>query len=340
VANEYEPNFAASYRANHPQAEMICGDITDPGVLAKLAAYAGKVDLVAGGPPCQGFSTVGKKDEEDPRNRLFFAFLDVVKVIHPLIVLFENVSGFKRMYEGRAYQRLVELLGAEGYTTTHAILDAQDYGVPQSRLRTFVVGISDSRSFLFPEPTHLDGVGLFGCERKLTLEDALSDLPLIQSGESAKSYASAPLNGFQQRMRMGVEDALTEHDGPWHGEKLLRMISHVPKGGSVQDIPVELRPRSYFANTYSRLWWDRPAPTITRNFGTPSSSRCIHPFSDRGLSTREGARLQSFPDAYQFTGTRSEKNLQIGNAVPPLLGEAVGRALIQAFSCQSTAVGA
>jgi DNA (cytosine-5)-methyltransferase 1 len=340
VANEFEPVFSATYRANHPKTEMICGDITHQAILAQLGAFAGSIDLLAGGPPCQGFSTVGKKDEEDPRNRLFFTFLEVVKLVRPRMVLFENVSGFKRMYEGRAYQRLVSLLGAEGYSTSHAILDAQDYGVPQSRLRTFVVGLAGPGKFIFPEPTHMASVSLFGGERYLTLEAALSDLPLVHSGESACAYASDPQNPFQERMRMGASDELTEHDGPWHGEKLLHMISHVPKGGSIQDIPEALRPKSYFANTYSRLWWDRPAPTITRNLGTPSSSRCIHPFSDRGLSTREGARLQSFPDSYRFTGTRSEKNLQIGNAVPPLLGEAMGRALIQVLYDEARAMGA
>jgi DNA (cytosine-5)-methyltransferase 1 len=244
------------------------------------------------------------------------------------------------MYEGRAYQRLLDLLGAEGYATFHGILNAQDHGVPQSRLRTFVVGLTGGGKFSFPETTHTNGVGLFGGEPRLTLEDALSDLPLIHSGESAERYASPPQNSFQARMRRDSGENLTEHDGPWHGEKLLHMISHVPKGGSIMDIPVELRPKSYFANTYSRLLWDQPAPTITRNLGTPSSSRCIHPFTDRGLSTREGARLQSFPDHYRFTGTRSEKNLQIGNAVPPLLGEAMGRALLQALCLAEPAIGA
>ena len=110
------------------------------------------------------------------------------------------------------------------------------------------------------------------------------------------------------------------------------MLAHVPPGGTILDVPEALRPRSYFANTYSRLWWDRPATTITRNFGTPSSSRCIHPQADRGLTTREGARLQSFPDAYRFTGTRIRKNLQIGTAVPPLLARALGQELFRALA--------
>ena len=105
-----------------------------------------------------------------------------------------------------------------------------------------------------------------------------------------------------------------------------------PEADSILDVPAELRPKSCFANTYARLWWERPSTTITRNFGTPSSSRCIHPLFDRGLTTREGARLQSFPDRYEFTGSRIRKNLQIGNAVPPLLAEALGREIFRALA--------
>ena len=109
----------------------------------------------------------------------------------------------------------------------------------------------------------------------------------------------------------------------------MKVIEHIPPGGCINDIPEKHRPKTGFGNTYARLWWDKPATTITRNFGTPSSSRCVHPFLNRGLTTREGARLQSFDDDYEFYGSRSAKNLQIGNAVPPLLGEAIGKSLME-----------
>lgn len=328
VANEFEPIFAESYARNHPNTEVICGDILSPEVQKRLLGYAGKIDLVAGGPPCQGFSTVGKKEEADPRNKLFWAFLGIVERVRPKFVLFENVSGFKRMYEGRAYRALIERLDELGYSTRHGILNALDYGLPQSRNRTFVVGFKDPHSFEFPEPTHSANATLYGQVPWLTMEDALSDLPPIESGESAVEYAGPAGNAYQQRMREG-NPPLIGHEAPHHGERLKHVISLVPPGGSILDVPMELRPRSYFANTYARLWWDRPAPTMTRNFGTPSSSRCIHPHHDRGLSTREGARLQGFPDAYVFSGTRSQQNLQIGNAVPPILAEALGKRLLE-----------
>ncbi|NWJ42005.1 MAG: DNA cytosine methyltransferase [Geothrix sp.] len=338
VANEYEPTFAESYQINHPHADVICGDIMSSEIQQKLFSYAGKIDLVAGGPPCQGFSTVGKKQESDPRNRLFWSFLKVVEVVRPSVVLFENVSGFKRMYEGRAYQALIDDLERLGFTTKHGILNAVDFGVPQSRQRTFVVGFKPPMKFEFPEATHADGASLFGLLPRLTLEDALSDLPDIKSGEACNSYHFAPKNEFQHLMRKGVAE-LTEHESPTHGARLTKVIGLVPPGGSILDIPLELRPKSYFNNTYARLWWDRCAPTMTRNFGTPSSSRCIHPFQNRGLTTREGARLQGFPDAYQFTGTRQKKNLQIGNAVPPLLAMALGRQILDCLEKKDQMAG-
>lgn len=332
AANEYEPVFAATYARNHPETAVVAGDVLDPRIRAELLAAAQGVDLVAGGPPCQGFSTVGKKDEDDPRNKLFYAFLEIVGTLRPRAVLFENVSGFRRMYGGRAFQALYRGLEDLGYADPHfAILNAMDFGVPQSRARTFVVAFREDAAFRFPRPTHGEG-DLFRHRRPLTLGEALGDLPLVASGESSDRYRGPPQNDYQAFLRRGAGATLTEQDGPWHGQRLLAVLSHVPPGGTIQDVPEALRPRSYFANTYSRLWWDRPATTITRNFGTPSSSRCIHPRVDRGLTTREGARLQSFPDAYRFTGTRIRKNLQIGNAVPPLLAKALGEEIFRALA--------
>ena len=333
AANEYESVFAATYALNHPETTVVAGDVLDPAIRAELLAAAQGVDVVAGGPPCQGFSTVGKKNEDDPRNKLFYAFLEIVGHLKPRAVLFENVSGFRRMYGGRAFQALEGGLEDLGYATRQCeLLNAVDYGVPQSRQRTFVVAFRENAAFRFPAPTHGEPDKLFRRAPALTLADALSDLPPVASGESADRYRSEPRNDYQRDMRAGAGAALTEHEGPWHGEGLRAVLAHVPPGGTILDVPEALRPKSYFANTYSRLWWDRPSTTITRNFGTPSSSRCIHPHADRGLTTREGARLQSFPDAYRFVGTRIRKNLQIGNAVPPLLAEAIGREILRALA--------
>ena len=339
AANEYEQVFCESYALNHPETRVICGDILSSVIREDIYHTAKGVDLVAGGPPCQGFSTVGSKNESDPRNRLFNAFLEVVAQLRPKAVLFENVSGFRRMYDSRAFNALCDGLAKLNYFVPEnncRLLNAVHFGVPQIRLRTFVVAFRDACDFSFPKPTHATEPDMFAGQKALTLQDALSDLPVVAMGETASSYAGPPQNEYQRLMRIGVPAAaLMEQDGPNHGLKLMKIMQHVPTGGTVADVPEELRPRSYFANTYSRLWWDKPSTTITRNLGTPSSSRCIHPLADRGLTTREGARLQGFPDAYRFAGNRSEKNLQIGNAVTPILASVVGAAIVQALGQQS-----
>ena len=174
-----------------------------------------------------------------------------------------------------------------------------------------------------PRPTH-------GASRPfMTLMEAISDLPLLHPGEERVDYLCDPKNDYQKAMR-DRNEPLTEHACARYGERMRVVISRVPPGGSVMDLPEELRPKGYFKNTYARLLPDAPSPTITRHFGTPSSSRCIHPFQDRALSTREGARIQGFTDHYVFHGSKTRKNLQIGNAVPPILGEVLARRIIEA----------
>lgn len=321
LANEIEDAMCQTYRHNHPETKLIHQDISKVNFKDELLELGyEKVDLVFGGPPCQGFSTLGKKDEYDDRNSLFWQFLRVVGEVNPTMVLFENVAGFKRMYGGKMHNALLNELRRLGYQTKESILDAKDYGVPQTRLRTIVVGYKSGFEYELPKKT----------QKKLNLWDAISDLPIVKNRESSTHYLSPPQNEYQKYMREGV-NRLSHHEAPSHGESLLKMMSFVPKGGSIADVPPELRPKSYFANTYARLLEDEPAPTITRNFGTPSSSRCIHPFADRGLTSREGARLQSFPDSYRFFGSKSMINLQIGNAVPPLLALKIGENILKAL---------
>ena len=164
-----------------------------------------------------------------------------------------------------------------------------------------------------------------------TLGDAIGDLPLIESGQESFEYNSSPQNDFQRLMRIRAPKLLMDHNAPNHNPQLIALMNALPEGGSPKDAPEHLRPTSGFPNTYSRLWWHRPSTTVTRNLGTPSSSRCIHPYCARGLTTREGARIQCFPDDYHFYGSRSDKNLQIGNAVPTLLSKALANQLLHSF---------
>lgn len=332
-ANDYDANSCATYKLNCPKAEVFCGDIHEVDFLKVAASLNGQsVDVLAGGPPCQGFSTVGSKNERDPRNSLFYEYVRAVAQLRPKYLIFENVSGFKRLYEGRAFYTLIAELETLGYEYAHGVLNASDFGLPQHRLRTVVIGWQkDLPSVKMPSPTHGHESSLFGLKQKLCLMDAISDLPPLGCGDFSDKYLFPPQNDYQLKMR-DEQTKLTEHCSTNYGRKMQEILSLIPPGGSVDDLPERLRPRSYFGNTYARLRPDAPSPTITRNFGTPSSSRCVHPFQNRALSTREGARLQGFPDSYNFVGGKGSKNLQIGNAVPPVLGRVVGKEIAQSLT--------
>lgn len=337
VANEIEPDFARTFSDNHPRARMVAEDIRKVPA-GKLIEGLGidRPCLVSGGPPCQGFSTVGAKDRNDPRNALFREYLRVVDELSPDYVLFENVPGFKTMYSGEIHSTLLKDLSSLGYETNGAVLDSSDFGLPQVRLRTIIVGWRRGLAPVsMPAPTHFAPGSLpLGGVEKVTVSDAISDLPPLTAGTSSSSYLCAPLNDYQRSMRTG-NPSLSEHSASNYGKTMMERFRLIPPGGSVSDLPERLRPRSYFANTYARLHGDRPAPTVTRNFGTPSSSRCIHPSQDRALSTREGARLQGFPDSYRFHGSKCSKNLQIGNAVPPVFGEIIAREIAKSITGSS-----
>ncbi|MFN5324417.1 MAG: DNA cytosine methyltransferase [Bacteroidota bacterium] len=322
LANEIVKDFATTYSINNPQTKVINDDIHNIDWENEISTI-GNVDLVSGGPPCQGFSTVGSKNAKDPRNSLFYEYLRCVSVVRPSFVIFENVAGFKRMYNGNAYAALLNELDSLGYNTTSSILEASNYGLPQRRQRTIVIGWKKSlRQVSLPSPTHSKNAELFGLSSKISIWEAISDLPKLKANDSSDRYATEPQNDYQASIRNGCL-TLTEHNSTNYGQKMIEILSLVPEGGSVEDLPSHLRPKSYFKNTYARLIPNECSPTITRNFGTPSSSRCIHPFQNRALSTREGARLQGFPDDYVFFGGKCSKNLQIGNAVPPLFGKII-----------------
>jgi DNA (cytosine-5)-methyltransferase 1 len=326
LANEIETDMARTYAHNHTDTRVINRDIHEVDFGAErrsLRIKKKQLDLLCGGPPCQGFSTVGSKRRQDPRNSLFYEFLRAVDAFLPKYVIFENVAGFKRLYNGQAYETLLTEFAEMGYHTDSGILEASQFGLAQVRKRTIVLASRKDCAFA--------KLPVGDPARALSLMDAISDLPPIGANESAETYLTEPQNDYQRMMRGGVK-VLTEHNASNYGAKMRKILELVPPGGSVKDLPPELQPENYFGNTYARLWPDRPAPTITRNFGTPSSSRCIHPFQNRALSTREGARLQGFPDHYQFQGGKTSKNLQIGNAVPPILGEVVARQVADALS--------
>ena len=320
-ACDNDKSAIASYQANHPRTKTIHKDISELDS-TDLKEFA-PVDILLGGPPCQSYSTLGKR-QMDKRANLFKEYLRVLEFFMPKAFVFENVVGLLSMKKGELFSYICENFEKLGYKIYHKILNAADFGVPQIRQRVIVVGIRRefSKDFTFPQATH---------KYFISLEQAIGDLPPIKSGENGNhlGYQHGACNDFLYFVRKG--NILSEHESPKNNANLIRIMQLLQDGQCKDNLPLSVRPRSGYANTYAKMWWKKPAPTITRNFATPSSSRCIHPRDSRALSIREGARLQSFPDNYIFCGNTSDKKLQIGNAVPPLVSMALAGAMKDYF---------
>jgi DNA (cytosine-5)-methyltransferase 1 len=338
AANEILPNMAKAYELNHPTAKVYCKDIKDFGINDLIKDFnlkEGDIDIVVGGPPCQAYSTVGKRLIDDPRGKMFQEYYRVLKEINPKMFVFENVKGLLSIQKGELFSNIISLFKSLNYNVLYKVLNSADYGVPQVRERVFVVGTKLNNKFSFPNPTHTNketNITLFSrkdLKPYLTISDAIGDLPFIKSGEESFAYETTSQNAFQEIMRKNAPKKLMDHNAPNNNEQLVKIMEQLPDGGSPLDLPENIRPKSGFANTYCRLWWDRPSTTITRNFSTPSSSRCIHPKAPRPLTTREGARIQCFPDNYMFYGSRSDRNLQIGNAVPTFMSVVIKNSILQ-----------
>ncbi|MFH1111617.1 MAG: DNA cytosine methyltransferase [Patescibacteria group bacterium] len=339
AANEILSNMAKAYSLNHPTAKVYVKDIKDFGaekIEKDLNIKATEIDIIVGGPPCQAYSTVGKRLIDDPRGKLFQEYYRVLKEFNPKLFLFENVKGLLSMQGGELLETIISLFESLGYKVQYKLLNAADFGAPQIRERVIIIGSKLKNNFQYPSQTHcgteeIPDLFRTGLKPHLTLEEAISDLPFIKSGEESFEYALEPQNEFQTMMRVNAPEKLMDHNSPNNNAKLVKIMELLPDGGTPEDLPKELRPTSGFKNTYCRLWWNRPSTTITRNLSTPSSSRCIHPKAPRPLTTREGARIQCFPDSYQFYGSRSDRNLQIGNAVPTFLSNALAEAILSNF---------
>jgi len=328
-ANDVWQAAADTYVANHKNVNYIVEDISkiDGEILLKNTKYEkSEIDVIIGGPPCQGFSTLGKRFIDDPRNKLFKEYVRIVNDIKPKVFVMENVSGILSMEKGKVLENIIKSFKEIGYKLEYKLLNAAEYGVPQLRERTIFIGTRIDVDIKFPKKTHTL-TNEKGYKKALTLWDAIGDLP--QSDEfEFNNYDKEPLNSFQKRMRKNNVQLLN-HKPSSHNEKAKKMMKYIPMGKSAweTEMPEELKPTSGYGNTYARLNANEPGMTITRNFACISSSRCIHPYLNRGLTAREAARIQSYPDNYVFKGSKTDIHIQIGNSVPPLLGEKIAEAI-------------
>lgn len=338
------PVATETFQRNHRNALGWCCDIRRlrrSRVAEATTLAREQVDVIVGGPPCQGFSSIRpfrSTNDDDPRNTLFEEYASFVNYFRPKVFVMENVVGLATHKDGATIDTIQACFQALGYRCEWRILNAANYGVPQKRERLVMIGGRDGVKPIFPDPTHAfsgstigyrDGArvvrassrDLFATDLRdaLTVMDAIGDLPALASGDEATSYTLRPLNDYQAARR-GKAGKLALHNATAHSRKMLEIISH--SGKNIDSIPRHLI-TSGFSTSYSRLDADEPAVTLTVNFVHPASNRCIHPRQDRALTPREGARLQSFDDTFEFAGNRSQVAKQIGNAVPPLLGQAI-----------------
>lgn len=304
AVDNWEP-ACETYKANFPKAEVICKDIerVSDKELKKII-NSRRINLIIGGPPCQGFSIAGKRDPKDPRSSLFREFVRVVDLVRPAYFVMENVEGLHSM-KTKNGSMVIDIICDEferiGYRVKCRVLDAADYRVPQHRHRIFFIGTNTNAGIFFP-PIKI----LFG--KYKTVRDAMGDLEPLESGEKSK----------KDKWHFAFN----------HPKHQIEWMRDVPEGGTAHDNPdPDNRPPSGFRTTYKRIWWDRPSPAVTTCFGAISSQNNVHPRDTRALTIREAARLQTFPDSFEWKGSTNQIRIQIGNAVPPLLAKCIGESI-------------
>lgn len=296
-----------------------------------------KANVVIGGPPCQSFSLVGKRDVHDNRSDLVWRYLEIIDYVHPEYFVFENVIGLKSAKTpkgSKVIDDLSEAFEKIGYTINIETLNAADYGVPQRRKRVIIVGSKYGKKFLFPETTHNEN-GVDGKQKWVSAEEAIGDLgPASQLGETY--YSKQVQNEYQKLMRQEDDKTLSQHYYPQMSDLDKQIISFVKPGGNYMDVPdfVPSNRIKKFKETggrttcYGRLLPSMPAYTINTHFNRPNVGCNIHYKEDRLITVREALRFQSFPDNYSVV-SRTKRGLHtvVGNAVPPLLAYAIAKQL-------------
>jgi DNA (cytosine-5)-methyltransferase 1 len=357
-ANEFVGVFAETYMLNHPGTIVSTQDVRSlepERILAGLGLAPGELDLLAGGPPCQGYSiNAPSRSAADERNHLFLDYLRFVEAFQPRVVLIENVPGLVSFEHGATLQAIIDSLGKLGYEASVQILGAAYYGIPQMRWRTVIIGTRESPlpPDIFPDPAcHAPALPNFKSSFNgeslvkkpdtdatipfVTVREAIGDLPRLANGErgaARKEYPTGPQSDYQQVMRVDT-GGVYNHEAPRLAEINLKRMAYLKPGGNWTDIPDDLLPkgmraarRSDHTRRYGRVDPDGLASTIMTKCD-PHWGSYFHYDQDRSFTVREAARLQSFPDRYRFVGNLSQQFMQVGNAVPPLLAEAIGNSI-------------
>lgn len=325
VALDFDENAANTFKKNMPYAEVVVGDITDSKIKENIVTLAKKtgVNMIVGGPPCQGYSMKGKKlGLQDPRNFLFREYLDLVQRLQPDVFVIENVKGLFLSANGWFKDEIVSTIENLGYTVRFGILNAANYGVPQSRERAIFI-CSKHGAIELPEAT---------VNSKVTVRDAIGDLAYLESneGDFQQEYITEPKSDYQIVMRAGSEK-LYNHKASNHKQIAIEKLKMIPPEQGKEFLPEELHGKQKFKTTWGRLKWDEVSPTIDTRFDASSNGTNNHPFLHRAITPREAARIQSFDDKFIFYGSKVHVRKQIGNAVPPLLAKAIADKIAKTF---------
>lgn len=310
----------STFEKNHDNSKTLLLDLHKESAIESIIKKSSKekTDVIIAGPPCQGFSLTGSRKENDERNSLFNVVFKLAEKINPKAIIIENVPGLLTLYGGRAKKKIIELCDIMGYNCNHKLLFAPDYGVPQIRKRVFFVALRKNLGiFKFPKPTHSE-------ENYVSCKDAIGDLPdLVSSlGEEKIEYDKSPFSNYQKAMRNGSK-LIFNHLGTKHTNHVINIISQVPEGGNHKDLPLGVGDSRKFNEAWTRYHSERPSKTIDTGHRNH-----FHYKWNRIPSVRENARLQSFPDNFIFLGNKTEQYRQVGNAVPPILGEVLGKQLL------------
>lgn len=302
-----------TFELNHKDAKTICGDIAAIHSADIDAVTGGKIiDVIIGGPPCQGMSLSGPRKFDDPRNKLYLSYIRLVEEIRPKAFVIENVPGLVSLFGGQIKNSIIQRLSELGYTVCYKTLCSADYGVPQRRRRVIFVGIKNA-VFEYPTPS----------KTQITCEMALSDLPPLTDsiGSDSQKYQTIASNDYQRLMRLRSSD-VKNHIAAVHSQKVQDIISLVPDGGNYKDLPEPYRSSRNFHVAWTRFNSQKPAPTIDTGH-----RHHFHYKYNRVPTVRECARLQSFPDDFVFLGNKTQQFRQVGNAVPPLMAQAIAEQL-------------
>ena len=311
IAIDMWADAVKTYNYNKGAEVAMCEDVHnwDDAFLDKLVAEGDIVGIV-GGPPCQGYSTVGTRDVNDPRNHLYKEYCRIVERINPDFFVIENVKGLTTLSGGAFRDDIINRFSALGYDVKFKILNAADYGVPQNRYRVFFVGMKN-KGFKFPEPY----------DYKVTTKEAIDDLPVLSGMEAISEYCCEPATEYERLMR-GDASVLLNHEGTNHSQQTINIISMIKDGGKISDLPREYWEIRKYNKAFERMSSQGQSNTVDtghRNY--------FHYEQNRIPSVRENARLQSFPDDFEILGSKTSQYKQVGNAVPPLLAYAVAKAI-------------